>query len=146
MLTKTQLATFKAAIAADANVAADLAAGNLGAIAAYYNGASATQVWLPAIPVSVMNTAIVWSAFMALSVQAQNAYFALTANGVVDATSGNVRAGFASIFGAGTTLTNLTAIAQRIATIFENLFAVSNVTPLFGYQVTPADVALALAS
>lgn len=146
-LSIAQLQTFKAAINSDANITVSLASGDQGAIAAYYNGASTTNVWLPAIPVSVLNTAIVWSAFIALSVQTQNAYFALTQGGTVDATNANVRAGFSSIFGAGTqTLTNLTAIAQRLATRFENLFATTNVTTVFGYTVTPADVAAALGS
>lgn len=47
----------------------------------------------------------------------------LYVNGVtIDATSQNVRDGFNNIFGAGATLTNLTNIAKRTATIFESLF------------------------
>ena len=93
-LTSAQLATFKAAILADANLAAARAAGDQGAIAAYYNANSATPIWRPAVPVSELNTAIVWSAFIALSVQTQQAYFALIQGGVVDSTNANVRAGF----------------------------------------------------
>jgi hypothetical protein len=145
MLNTSQLATFKAAINGDANLAAARAAGDQGAIAAYYNAAGSGSIWRPSINSAELNTAIVWSEFIALPVQTQNAYFALVQGGKIDATNANIRAGFSSIF-AGTTIGNLTALAARVPTRFEALFTTANVCSCFGQTVTPADVAQALGS
>jgi hypothetical protein len=144
-MTPSQLSTFKTAITGDANVAAALAAGDHGAIAAYYNGAGAGTIWRPSIAVSELNTAIVWSEFVALTQGQRDAYFALTNGATIDATNANIRAGFSAIF-AGTSLTNLTALAKRVPTRFEALFATSQVSQVFGQTVSVADVAAALGS
>lgn len=144
-LTPAQLATFKAAINADANLAAARAAGDQGAIAAYYNGAGAGTIWRPSVSAKELNTAIVWSQFIALPVATQNGYFAMLQAGAIDATSANIRTGFASLF-TGQSLTNLTAIAQRTPTVFEALFTTSQVCTVFGQAVSVADVAAALGS
>lgn len=145
-MTPAQLTTFKAAINGDSNLTALLTAGDQGGIAAYYNTPSGAMVWKPVITIQLLNTAIVWSEFIVLTALKQNAYFAMTSTNI-DATSANIRAGFSSVFGASTTLNNLTAIAQRQGTRFENLFASGNVVPngLFGLNVQPQDIADALA-
>lgn len=143
MLTTAQLATFKAAILADTNMTVALAALDAATIAAYYNGAGSGTVWRPSISAAELNTAIVWSQFVALPVATQNGYFALIQGATVDATNANVRTGFGTIF-TGQSLTNLTALAQRVQTKFEALFTVSQVCPLFGMQVSVTDVGAAL--
>jgi len=140
-----QLTAFKAAILADSSLAAARTAGDHGAIAAYYQGAGSGTVWRPVVTTAELNTAIVWTEFIALSVQVQNAYIALIQAGSVDATSANVRAGFSAIF-TGTSLANLTAIAKRVPTRFEALFSVANVCSVFGQTVAAADIAAALGS
>lgn len=144
-MTPAQLTTFKNAILSDANLAAARLAGDHGAISTYYNGNGVGNIWRPYIAVSELNTAIVWSEFAALSVQFQNCYFALIQGGAVDATKVNIRNGFGTVF-TGTSLTNLTALAQRLATKFEALFTTANVCVLFAQTVTPTDVAAALGS
>jgi len=69
---------------------------------------------------------------------------------VVDATSANVRGSFSTVFSGKTSLTNLTAAAQRTATRFEALSSFitaaspANTTSVYGYIVTPSDVQAAL--
>lgn len=142
MLNSAQLATFKAAIVADPNIAAELAALDDAAIAAYYNAPSspAVSLWRPNIPVAELNTAVDWSAFAGLTALKQNTYFAMTQPGFVDATAVNIRNGFGTVFGTSTTLTALTALAQRTATRFEALFTTANVCALFGIVVNAEDV------
>lgn len=140
-----QLATFKVAINGDANLSAARAAGDQGAIAAYYNAAGTGTIWRPSISVGELNTAIVWSEFSAMTVGKQNAYLAMVLASV-DATNANIRAGFASIFAGLTSLANLTALAQRVPTRYEALFTTAQVCSVFGRQVSVADVAEALGS
>lgn len=141
-----QLLAFKASIQGNGAIAAALASGDQGAIAAAYNALGTGSIWLPAIPTSQLLGAIVWSEFVALTVQQQNAYLALAQGGTVDATNANIRSGFSTIFAGKVTLTNLSALAQRVPTVFEALFTTANVCALFGYIVQPSDVAAALAS
>ena len=144
-MNSAQLTTFKAAILAEPNVAAARASQSHGAIAAYYNGPGTGLIWRPAITVAELNTAIVWSEFIALTQGQRDAYAALISGATVDATNANVRAGFSTIF-AGTSITNLTALAQRVPTVFEQLFSSGGVSTMFGYQVSVADVVQALGS
>jgi len=143
-MTPAQLATFKTAILADANLAAYLSARNDGAITDYYNQPGAGTIWRPSISIAELNTAILWNEYITLSVQFQGGYLAMIANGVIDATSANIRSGFASIFTGKTSLTNLSAIAQVIPTRFEALFTTSQVCSVFGKRVTVQDVVLTL--
>lgn len=147
-LTLAQLQAFKAVINAEPTLVAARGAGNHGAIAAFYNGnASSGTIWRPAITAKELNTAIVWAEFILLTAVVQNGYFALLQAGVIDATSSNVRAGFSTIFvAAPTSLANLTALAQRVPTVFEALFTTNSVCSLFGYTVSVADVVSALGS
>lgn len=143
----SQLPIFKAAILADANLVVQRAAGDQGAIAAYYNANGSGSIWKPAISAAQLNTAIVWSEFILGTPAVQNGYFALLQGDPIDATNANIRAGFASIFaGATVSLANLTALAARTPTRFEALFTTANVCSCFGQLVTPADVAQALGS
>ena len=143
-MTSAQAATFKAAVVADAALAAFRTAGDAGAIAAYYNAPGTGLVWRPSITVPELNTAIVWSEFIAATVARQNGYFALIQGGSVDATKANIQAGFSTIFAGSVSLTNLTALAQRVPTRYEQLFVVSGVTPQFGAAVSVAEVGVAL--
>lgn len=118
-----------------------------GAVAAYYNASAAVgYYWRPSIGVAELNTAIVWSEFVALPVATQNAYLALTQGGTVDATNANVRSGFASIFAATVSLTNLVAISKARPTNLQSLFTAANICALPGAALAAGDVALVLAS
>jgi hypothetical protein len=141
-MTPAQIATFKADILAKAGSSFVLA--DQGAVSAYYNSTGTGFFWRPSVPVGEMNTAIVWSEFVALTSQVQAGYQALTQGGTVDTTSANIRSGFSTIFAGLTTLTNLTAIAKKVPTNFEALFTASNICALPGVTVTPALVAQAL--
>jgi len=95
---------------------------NYQAIADYYNSNALIDIWKSDIPASDITKSIVSSAFTTLTAVKQNALL-LYINGItIDATAQNVRDGFNNIFGAGATLTNLTNVAKRTATIFESLF------------------------
>ena len=113
-------------------------------IALFYNVLSGSSVWKPDVTASQLTGVIVGAAFDALPVQKQNGYFAVIGGGIADATQPTIRAWFQDIFGAGPTLTALTAVAQKPATRFELLFstvaAPSNVTQMYGYLLTPDDV------
>lgn len=145
-MTPAQLAVFKTALLADVSQTADVAAGNHGKIAGYFNTvpASPVMVWRPGISISELNTAVVWADYKALTVASQNTYMAMISSASIDATSPSVRAGFQAVFGAGATLTNLTAIAQRPATRLEALFTVSGVSSVFSQKLTVDDVINAL--
>lgn len=149
-LTPAQQTTLKTDMHSAGNAAAlgaFLAATDWVSIAAFYNANSAQTVWKPNISVRDLTRNIVGSAFDALTAQKQNGYLALTSGGVVDATSASIRAWFSDIFGAGVTLTALTAEAQRLATRFELLFSTaaspSNVSSVFGQVVSATDVQFA---
>lgn len=121
------------------------------AVANAYNLPSnpATNVWRPDISASEIAATITMSAFTALTAQQQNGLLLLT-QGPVNATSANVRAAFQDIFGAGQTLTALTALAQRVGTRAEVLFssaaAGARVTTKYGLLLTAADVQKAMLS
>lgn len=142
-LTPAQLATFKADILS--NQAANVAAGDHGAIVEFYNANGTGNIWRPSIPTRELNNVIDWSAFASLTVARQNTYFAMTQADTVDATKSTIRSGFATIFSAGsTTTTALSGIAQRTPTRFEQLFVSSSASAVFGYRITTVDVVLAL--
>lgn len=146
MLTPTQQSVFRADVKAAADLAVAYANKDVDAIAAAYNlpSSPAVQNWRPKIEIQELNTAIVWADFVALTVAKQNGYFAMT-QAPVDSTDADIRNGFTAVFGAGTaSLTNLTALAQVVATRFQALFTTSGVCSLFGYALTRADVGVAL--
>lgn len=151
MLTAAQLQTLKAAIAADGtlNALPNNPDGN-NTIAATFNAASspALAIWRRDVGNAEVTSAIVASAYIALTALQQKALDLYITPNTIDATSANVRAGFNSIFGAGTTLTNLTAISQRTATRLEALFAsggppATTAVNVFGYAIGFDEIGLA---
>ncbi len=122
-------------------------ANNLDAIAAYYNTNVSPQVdlWRPDVSPNELQKAIVMSAYTALTAVKQNGFMVYLQAANLDATNQNIRDGFNSIFGAGATLTALTALAKKPATNWENLFvgAVQSgayVSTQYGVLVTYGDV------
>lgn len=115
---------------------------NWDAIADYYNSVRTPQVdlWRPNVSPSELQNAIVMSAYVALTAVKQNGFMVYLQAPLLDATNQNIRDGFNTIFGAGATLTALTALAKKPATNFENLFTVSNVSSVFGVLVTGSDI------
>jgi hypothetical protein len=105
------------------------------------------MLWRPSIPVGQLNNVIDWTAdangFLLLSVAKQNAYFALTQGGVVDATQAAIRAGFGAIFPASVA-TALATVAQVQATRFQALFSAASVSSYFGVALSPSDVQQAM--
>jgi len=155
-LTTAQLAIFKTDIQAQGTLAAAVAAHNWTPVMDFYNAASATNVWLPAVRVEVLADAIDWTTtavaggnggFQQLPAAARDAYFALTQGGVVDATQANIRNGFGSIFPANVA-SALAAVSQRVGTRLEVLLSTpagsAVVTQVLGVGVTAQDVATAL--
>ena len=155
-MTPAQLATLKTDILAQGTLAAAVAAHNWTPVMDFYNAASATNVWLPAVRVEVLADAIDWTTtavaggnggFQQLPAAARDAYFALTQGGEVDATQANVRNGFGSIFPANVA-SALAAVSQRVGTRLEVLLSTpagsAVVTQALGVGVTAQDVATAL--
>lgn len=146
-MTPSQLLIFKTAILADVSQAGNRTTGDHGAMAVYYNGADVGAIWRPNIGAAELNTAIVWSEFAALTSLLQNTYMSMIVTGSVDTTSANVRAGFATVFGAGSqSRTNLLALAQRAPTRFEQLFTTAQVCTLYGATATVVHIVAALGS
>jgi hypothetical protein len=139
-MTPAQLIIFRAAVQAEPALAAARAAGDQGAIVAYYNALGTGTIWRPNITNSELNTAIIWSEFSTLSVALQNTYKALVSVPLIDATNSNIRGGFTTVFGPSTTSrANLTALAQRIPTRFEALFTTAQVCAVYGQLVIEND-------
>lgn len=137
MLTTAQRATFAAAVLAETNPTF-VQARNIGDtvyMSNFYNALAAPQVmlWRPKIEVAELLGAVDWAEFVNAGISNQNAWFALTQGEYIDATQARIRAGFASVFGGGSTsVSNLAAIAQRPATRLEALFTTNNVCAIFG--------------
>ena len=144
-------AALKAAILAeaDAGFVANRTAGNTGAMADFYNEATATMVWKPRVTITELLNSVVWADFVTLTVDKREAWFALTQGGSegVDATVASIRTGFGTIFGGGSaTVTNLTAAAQQAATRYEATHTTSGVSSEFGRRVSNDDIVRALAA
>lgn len=144
MLTTAQLATLKSDIAA--NFAAQVTAADWPTITAAYNAPSnpVVTIWRADIPTSEIVSGITFSELVALSAVKQFGLQVLMQPGTVDATSANVRAAFSAIFGASTTLTALSALAQRTATRLEALFTTAQVSAVYGYALSANDVQKAM--
>lgn len=142
MLTSAQLAALKADIGAQSSLTASVAAKDWVTVAAFYNSPSspAVTIWRADVQPSEIVAAIIGSEFVALTAIKQSLLTLLLMPGVVDATSANIRADFSAIFASGSSLTALTAIAQRTATRIEALFTTSQVSAAYGYVVTTGDV------
>jgi hypothetical protein len=122
-LTAAQQTTLKTDANGQGTLTAAIAAHNWTPCVAFYNANGPTAVWRNNVRNSEVVANIVASAYIALTALQQKALDLYIGPDIVDATSANVRAGFSSIFGAGATLTNLTAVAQRTGTRLEILLA-----------------------
>jgi hypothetical protein len=150
-LTSAQASTLLATVKADTDpaVIAAYASKQMDVLANLYNAAANPQVlvWRKSIRPAELNTAIVWSEYSTLTVALQNCYLAMV-SGIsnIDATNANIRGGFSTIFSGKVSLTNLTTLAQRAATKFENLFVTSQLVDptLDGYTLTPQDLGAVL--
>lgn len=144
-LTDAHLLTLKNDINANPTLAGYWAAGNIAALITWYNGASTTYVWRPAISIDELNTAIVWSEFAGFTSAKQNCYIAMV-QGAIDATKSNIRNGFGSIFSGNNSvsLANLTALSRRLGTRLEVLISVvdgtSNTSAVFGTVCDQNDI------
>jgi hypothetical protein len=146
-LTAAQYATLRAAVSSDASVSSFVAQQNWFSTALAYNQPTTTQIWRADITPVQIQGGIVASEAIAQSPQALQMAQLLLSAPLIDATKPNVRAQFAAIFpgsSAASTIANLTAIAQRNATKFENLYVSSAVSSVYGYVLSPADVQQAM--
>lgn len=149
-LTTAQLATLATDIGNQASLATARTAKDATLIPAFYNALSspAVAMWRSNVGNSEIASSIVASAYIALTALQQKALDLYMGPDACDASSANVRAGFSSIFGAGSaTLTNLTAVSQRTATRLEVLLGAGGppiVSAAFNYTLTAADVRQAM--
>ena len=154
-----QLATFKADIEANADgtVVAALAAGDSGAIAAWYNLDASPDwtVWRSSLTSAELQKETVWTELIGRSQGERDTYRILLANASVDPSDANIRQAFTDIFsgvGGAATRTALLVAAKRLATNAEKLFSTgtgSNAVPaILGYEgsVSYQDVGQALNS
>lgn len=125
-LTPAQVTTLRNFINADPTLGPQLATpGGPATVASALNlpASGPFVVWRTDIkPVEVVN-AIVGAEFVALTAIKQTGLTLLLMPGIIDASAVNVRNDFSSIFAAGTTLTALTALSKRNATVVEKVFA-----------------------
>lgn len=140
-MTPSQLSAIKADILANGDMNT-LPANSDGsdAISKLYNSPAspAYPVWRTRISVDEIKTAIIGTEFIALTVAKQNLFLMLLTGGDLDASNANIRGCFSAVFAAGTTLTNLTNMAQRPATRLEKLLATGMVLGFEGsvnYQI-----------
>lgn len=149
-LTTAQIATLKADIAAQPSLVTAVQTHDFASIASFYNSPGSATVWRSDIAPGEIASAVTMTDFVALTAVKQNGLLLLTQGSAVDASNANVRAAFQAIFGASTTLTALTAIAQRIGTRLELLFSTpaspSNVSSLYGTVLDKEDAQIAVAS
>ena len=128
-LTPSQLVTLKNAILADPalnsqpntsdGAFAIAAAMNLNAVPDFF-------VWRTNVPTSDCKKAMVWTEFIGRSQGERDAWMFMLSNGIINAADSNVRQGILDIFSGpsgATTRANLTAIANRVSTRAEKLFA-----------------------
>jgi hypothetical protein len=148
-LTTAQLATLKAAILADptANAFPNTSDGDF-ACAAYLNAVpvAPTQLWRPDVTQAEIAKNVLMSEFAGLTAIKQNGLLLITQSPFIDATNANIRAAFTTIFTSGTSLTNLTAVAQRPGTRFEVIFSSGGppaTSTMFNVQVSGQDVTTA---
>jgi hypothetical protein len=148
MLTQAEAVVLKADV--HGFFASEVAVQDWPAISNAYNLASnpPAMLWRPDVTPTEIASAIVMSEFVALTAIKQNGLLLLTQGAAIDATQSNVRAAFQAIFGAGATMTALTALAQRVGTRFEVLFssavAGARVTTKYGQPLTADDVQSAM--
>ena len=84
-------------------------------------------VWRTRIPAREVRKNVVWTEYIGRSVGEKNAFEFMMSDGEIDGSDSNIRTGITDIFSGGTgatTRANLTALAKRVSTRFEKLFAV----------------------
>jgi hypothetical protein len=146
-LTSTQAAVLRAAVTSDASVSSFVAQANWPAIAANYNGNTTTVIWRANVTPNELLATFVGSEVIARPSTALQLQQMLLQAPVLDATNSNVRAQFSAIFpssSASSTLANLIAVSQRVATKYENLFVTAQVSSVFGYVLSTIDVQSAM--
>ena len=138
-----QLTTLKTSIAADpALVALGQSPDAAFAVAAAYNLPATPDfwVWRTRIAAREVRKNVVWTEYIGRSVGEKSAFELMMFDGELDGSDPNIRTGILDIFAGGTattTRTNLTALAKRLATRSEKLFAAGT-----GTNATPATMAV----
>ncbi len=148
MLSASEITTLRNNIITNKNVVYNgktlktwLGESNKAEVAAYYNTANTVDIWKPDLTPELLTNIIVMSDFIALSQGQRDAWVAMSKLSAIDTTKSLMRTNFVSIFGVGTATTvSATALAQRKATRFEELFTTSNVSSKYGYIVTEDDI------
>ena len=145
ILTQAQKTALKNDINGRANLASAVAAQDWPLISNFYNTTASptVNVWNPFMTVAQINSAINWTNFVAQTVQQLLAFDQMTKTGVVDASNANVRGGFSKVLDSASA-TSVQAAAQKQATYFEGLYAVSdppaNDTPFYGQLMDASTV------
>ena len=154
-LDQTQRATLAAHIraSADADVIAALAGRNDTELTRLYNLDSAFYVWRPSISVEEYRDALDWTEVDGVQASKARIWEWVTGGMTLPLESGkaNVRAGLAEVWAQNSnTRTNLLAIAKRLTTLAESIFATGTGTEnapgdlVFDGRVTTTDVGRAL--
>jgi len=146
-LTSSQAATLKAAITSDAAMSSAVAAANWFSIAGNYNVLTTNVIWRADVTPGQVQSAIAGSEAVKQSAQQLQLAQLLLTSPLIDASNSTVRAQFGAIFPASSAVSTnaaLIVMAQRFSTKFEQLFAASQVTTVYGYVLSPADVQQAM--
>lgn len=139
-LTPAQLTTIKNFIAADGTLNAAPNDGNgLRTIADALNTAASPDfiVWRTEIKAHEIMESIVGTELAALTAIKQFVFHMLMLSAPLDASKANIRADFSAIFSVGTSLTALTDLAKRKATVIEKILAIGT-----GSTASPATMAV----
>lgn len=142
-LTLTQLAVLKADITNDPTLNAfPHDPDGASAVAALYNLTAVPDhwVWRTRITAREVRDSVVWTEYIGRSVGEKAAFEMMMTDGEINGASPNIRSGITDIFSgasAATTRNNLTALAKRLASRFEKLFAVGT-----GSNAAPATMAV----
>lgn len=138
-LTQAQLQTLKTDIEAntDPTVIAALAAGNDNAIAAWYNGDASPNyyVWKTLVTVDELREAVDWAEVVTSLTTNDLLSFQLLTASDVDPSNASIRTAFTEIFSVAqepNSRAALIAIAKRVATNTEKLFASNSGTGVEG--------------
>ena len=146
-LTLAQQSALQTAITGDAALTTLNTANGFQQIADAMNLASspAVSVWTPNMPTSAALSAIL-ATDMPTAAGLIGYLQMMLSVGSVDTTQANVRTSFSTLFSGKTSLTNLSAVAQRVGTRFEALAAFitaaapANVSSVYGVRVSAFDV------
>jgi hypothetical protein len=141
-LTTAQLSALKADIAASEFSGLAHTPDNAFLIANAYNTTASPDftVWRTNVSTHEAKTAMVWTEFIGRSQGERDAWQFMLANGTINASDPNVRQGVQDIFSGpsgATSRANLVAVAKRLATRAEKLYAVG-----VGSTASPATMAV----